>query len=264
MAAAVGRLVAAQQTARPCPPVREFLDANDLDSAYKVQRTIIDARIAAGARRVGHKIGLTNPNVQKQLGVDQPDFGVLLDDMQRTQDDPIDVRDLLQPKIEAEVAFILGADLDQADIDESGVLAATEHIVAAFEIVDSRIANWDISIEDTIADNGSSAMYVLGEQPVDPAGLDLPNIRMTMREGDRVVSTGLGADCLGNPLTAVAWLANKSRDYGVPLRAGDVILSGALGPMVPVEPGARFEAAISTIGTVRAAFTAGTGGATRE
>ncbi len=141
LAAAADRLVTAQQTMRPCRPVREFIEANDLDSAYEVQRTIIGWRVAAGARRVGRKIGLTNPKVQAQLGVDQPDFGVLLDDMECAESSPIDIRRVLQPKIEAEIAFILAADLDQANVDETAVFAATKHVVPAFEIVDSRIAD---------------------------------------------------------------------------------------------------------------------------
>jgi 2-keto-4-pentenoate hydratase len=220
-----------------------------------VQSSIIGARTADGAQRVGHKIGLTNPKVQAQLGVDQPDFGVLLDDMRVRSGEPVDITRLLQPKVEAEVAFVLAADLDQPLVTEDDVAAATAHVVAALEIVDSRIADWDVSIVDTIADNGSSGLFVLGSEQVQLDGLDLPSVRMTLRCGADVVSSGSGADCLGNPLTAVAWLANTARDHGAPLQAGDVILSGALGPMVPVTPGSTYSADITAVGHVQVAFT---------
>ena len=228
----------------------------DIDLAYAVQSELIARRIAAGARVVGRKIGLTNPKVQAQLGVDRPDFGVLLEDMQVLEGEPVDITRLLQPKIEAEIAFILKADLDQAGaISEVDVAAATGYVLAALEIVDSRVAGWDISILDTVADNGSSAMFALGDQLVGLDGLDLVSTAMTMTRNGEHVSDGTGADCLGNPLTAVAWLATAARDYGAPLRAGEVILSGALGPMVPVAPGSSFTADIVGLGTVTATFT---------
>ncbi len=220
-----------------------------------MQSAIIKARTDAGARPVGRKIGLTNPKVQAQLGVDQPDFGVLLDDMACPHGEHVDISRLLQPRIEAEIAFVLAADLDQPDITGADVLAATGYIVAALEIVDSRIADWDISIVDTIADNGSSGLFVLGTEPVAAGGLDLSAVAMTMRSGNETVSAGTGADCLGNPLTAVAWLAHTARGYGAPLRARDVILSGALGPMVAVAPGSSFAASITGVGSVSATFT---------
>lgn len=255
ISAAAERLTNAAASGAPCAPVRDLIRVDDLAAAYGVQSAIIGARAAEGARLVGRKIGLTNPKVQAQLGVDQPDFGVLLDDMQASEDVPVDITRLLQPKIEAEVAFVLASDLDQPLITDEDVAAAAGHVVAALEIVDSRIADWDISIVDTVADNGSSGMFVLGAQQVALDGLDLPAVQMTLRSAGEVVSSGSGADCLGNPLSAVAWLANSARDYGAPLRAGDVILSGALGPMTPVAPGSSFTAEITGIGTVTASFT---------
>ncbi len=267
---AARRLQQAQNERRPCPPVRDLLPKHDLAAAYAVQSEIIAERIAAGARVIGRKIGLTNPKVQTQLGVDQPDFGVLLDDMACPLDQPVDVTRLLQPKIEAEIAFILAADLDQPVVTEEDVIFATDYVVAALEIVDSRIAAWDISIVDTIADNGSSGLFTLGatkttlttddpatrlETPVGTGVLDLSLVTMTMTRGGLPVSDGTGADCLGNPVTAVAWLANTARDYGSPLRAGDIVLSGALGPMVPVIPGSTFTARISGVGEVSVQFT---------
>jgi len=249
------RLASARAAHRPCPPVRELLPADDVDAAYAVQTTWLSERVATGSVVVGRKIGLTNPTVQRQLGVDQPDFGFLLDDMVCPEGVPVDVTRLLQPKIEAEVAFVLARDLTGAEIGPEEVAAATGHVVAALEIVDSRVADWDIRIVDTVADNASSGLFVLGSEPVPLT--DLTSCVMTMTRGDEVVSKGTGADCLGDPLLAVAWLARTARDRGRPLRAGEVVLSGALGPMVPVAPGDHFRAHISGLGDVAALFTGG-------
>ncbi len=248
----------AEATARrtPCPPVRTLLPANDLDAAYAVQSAGTDARIAAGRRVVGRKIGLTNRVVQAQLGVDQPDFGVLFDDMDCSGSAAIDIGRLLQPRIEAEIAFVLSTDLDAARISPVDVIAATRHLAVALEIVDSRIAAWDISIVDTVADNASSGLFVLGERARPLGDLDLTTCAMTMRRGGELVSSGRGADCLGNPLAAVAWLANTAREFGTPLRAGEIILSGALGPVVPVQAGAVYTAEVGGLGAVTARFTA--------
>ncbi|MEZ0113272.1 2-keto-4-pentenoate hydratase [Catenulispora sp. EB89] len=254
---ALHRLSAARATRRPCAPVRALLPAGDVDAAYAVQSTWVAGQQAAGARIVGRKIGLTNPVVQRQLGVDQPDFGVLLDTMRCRPDAPIEIARTLQPKIEAEIAFILAHDLTAPVIGPSDVAASTAYVVAALEIVDSRIAEWDIDIVDTVADNASSGLFVLGDLQTDVTELDLPACRMSLLRADDVVSTGSGADCLGDPLAAVAWLAATARDRGRPLRAGEIVLSGALGPMVPVTPGDRFHARISGIGEVTASFTGG-------
>ncbi len=255
IAQAVRRLEAAQAGRCPCAPVRDVLPTGDVDAAYAVQAALIAHRTAGGARAVGRKIGLTSPKVQAQLGVSQPDFGVLLDDMACAQDQPVDITRLIQPKIEAELVFILATDLDQASVSEADVAAATAHVVAALEIVDSRIADWDISILDTVADNASCGLFVLGDQQVPPANIDVTAVQMTLRRDGEIVSAGTGADCLGSPLAAVAWLARTVRRYGFPLCAGEVVLSGALGPMVNVEPGSRYTAAISGVGTVSAGFT---------
>lgn len=255
IAKAVRKLEAAQAYRRPCAPVRDLLPAGDVDAAYAVQAALIAHRTAGGARAVGRKIGLTSPKVQAQLGVSQSDFGVLLDDMVCAQDRLVDITRLIQPKIEAELAFILATDLDQDPVSEDDVAAAIAHVVAALEIVDSRIAGWDISILDTVADNASCGLFVLGDQQVPPASIDVTAVQMTLRRDGGIVSAGTGADCLGSPLAAVAWLARTVRRYGFPLRAGEVVLSGALGPMVNVEPGSRYTADISGVGTVSAGFT---------
>jgi 2-keto-4-pentenoate hydratase len=292
---ALEMLVAARATGQPCPPVRGLLPDGDVDAAYAVQSAWAADQIAAGARVVGRKIGLTNPAVQAQFGVDRPDFGVLFESMACAPGTPIDGARTLQPKIEAEIAFVLAEDLTGAMIGPAEVAAATAYVVAALEIVDSRIAGWDIGIVDTIADNGSSGLFVLGDRRMELGGLDLAECAMTLRrvtggrggggggpsgaggsggsggsgggpgkpEGEvgevgEVVSTGSGASILGHPLAAVAWLAAAVRDHGRPLRAGEVVLSGSLGPMVNVAPGDAFQADISGVGQVSAVFAGGT------
>jgi 2-keto-4-pentenoate hydratase len=256
VADAARRLEVAISSRTPCAPVRELLPAGDIPAAYSVQSALVAARLLSGACIVGRKIGLTNPAVQSQLGVDQPDFGVLFDDMKCAAGESIDPSRLLQPRIEAEIAFVLGADLDAPSIDARAVSEATAQVVVALEIVDSRIADWDITIVDTIADNASSGLFVLGDEPRPLADLDLAAVSMSLHRGEELVSSGAGRDCLGSPLAAMAWLANTAREYGQPLRAGDVVLSGALGPVVPVRPGDTFTADVSDLGTVTAQFAA--------
>jgi 2-keto-4-pentenoate hydratase len=252
---ALERLAAARAAGRPCLPVRTLLPEGDIDAAYAVQSAWVAAQIAAADGVVGRKIGLTNPAVQAQLGVDQPDFGALLASMDCPQREPIDIGRLLQPRIEAEIAFVLARDLDTPETGPDDVLAATGAVVAALEIVDSRIADWDISIVDTVADNASSGLFTLGLEHRPPEGLDLAECPMRLWRGDQEVSAGSGAACLGHPARAVAWLAATARSYGQPLRAGEIVLSGALGPMVPVAAGDQFTAEIGGLGHVTATFT---------
>lgn len=250
---AAKRLLHARRTAVPCAPIRDLLPTDDIDQAYAVQARLTDDALRHGRRIVGRKIGLTSPSVQRQLGVDQPDFGVLFQDMQCCQDQPIDVGMLLQPRIEAEIAFVLGEDLD-VPITTRVVRDAITYAMPALEIVDSRIEAWDITIVDTIADNASSGLFVLGDEQVPLDELDLPAIAVRLEADGETVSTGSGADCMGNPLTAATWLAETSRRYGSPLRARDIILSGALGPVVPIAAGSDIRAEMVGLGTVRAVF----------
>jgi 2-keto-4-pentenoate hydratase len=247
-------LWAAQQTGQPCAPVRDLLKGAGPDVAYEVQEINTKRRLAQGARLVGRKIGLTSPAVQKQLGVDQPDYGMLFADMAASDGEKVVVSRLIQPKVEAEVAFVLGRDLNLAIPTIADLLRAVDFAVAAIEIVDSRIRNWDIRLVDTIADNASSGMYVLGTQPRRLRELDLVACTMTMVRGGEKVSAGTGEACMGNPLTAALWLAATMARIGRPLKAGDTILSGALGPMVPAAAGDSFEARILGLGSVRVAF----------
>jgi 2-keto-4-pentenoate hydratase len=197
-ATALDRLAAARATGRPCAPVRTLLPTGDIGLAYAVQSAWVTARVAAGDGVVGRKIGLTNPAVQAQLGVDQPDFGTLLATMDCPQGEPVDIARLLQPRIEAEVAFVLARDLDIPDTGQDDVLAAAGSVVAALEIVDSRIAGWDISIVDTVADNASAGLFTLGLERRPPDGLDLAACPMRLWRGQEEVSTGSGAACLGH------------------------------------------------------------------
>jgi 2-keto-4-pentenoate hydratase len=251
---AARRLAQAQETGRPCAPVRDLLPL-DVGAGYAVQRVLTTRAESAGRRIVGRKIGLTNPKVQQQLGVDQPDFGVLFEDMAVADGGQVEVGRLLQPRIEAEVALLLGEDLDGPDLSPARVRAAVVAVVAALEIVDSRIAGWDITIVDTVADNASGGLFVLGAGAVPLAELDLREVRMSMREDEQEVSVGTGVDCLGDPMAALVWLATTARDLGHPLRGGDVVLSGALGPMVPVRPGATYTAEVTGLGSVSVSFT---------
>lgn len=248
--AAVARLTAAAADRTPCAPVREFLGREDIDSAYEVQRRIAAARSGAGARVAGAKIGLTAPVVQQQFGVFQPDFGVLFDDMVHAHAEPLELGRFLQPRVEGEIAFVLGHDLDRPGATVADVLRATDFVLPAIEIVDSRIAGWDLAITDTVADNASSGAVVLGTTPYPLSGLDLSRVGMVLQRDGEPVSFGAGHACLGSPVVAVAWLAREMARRGQPLRAGDVVMSGALGPMVPVTGPGRYRLALDGLGEV--------------
>ncbi|MEV7431766.1 MULTISPECIES: 2-keto-4-pentenoate hydratase [unclassified Nocardioides] len=251
---AADRLLEAARTVEPCAPVRDLIGSEDLAAAYAVQSRLVAARRAEGAVVVGRKIGATSVAVQQQLGVDQPDFGWLFDDMDLTGAAEVPMARLLQPKAEAEVAFVLGADLDEGPLDHAQLRAAVDHAVAAIEVVDSRIAGWDISFGDTVADNASSGLYVLGTERRTLDEVEPVEVTMRMTIDGEEVSTGNGAACLGDPINALAWLARAARAYGEPLRAGQVVLSGALGPMREVHPGATVVAEIGGLGSVTARF----------
>ena len=254
IAAAAARLREAEETATPCAPVRDLIGGTDVSTAYAVASVNVARRVAEGSPRIGRKIGLTSEAVQRQLRVDQPDFGSLLSDMVMADGGTVAPGALLQPRVEGEIAFVLSRHLDGSLESVGSILAAIESAHAAIEIVDSRIAAWDITIADTVADNASSGLCVLGASAVDLAGLVPRDVEMTLTVNGAVQSSGSGTACLGDPLLAVLWLARASRDVGDPLRAGEVVLSGALGPMVPVEPGDQVTVDISGLGEVAVRF----------
>ncbi|KKW90778.1 2-keto-4-pentenoate hydratase [Sphingobium chungbukense] len=231
-------------------PMRDGLDPVDVAGAYAVQAINTRFWQAQGRRIVGRKAGLTARAVQQQLGVDQPDFGVLFEDMQIADGGTLDPARSLQPKVEAEIALVLGADLPDADTTPQAVAAAVRSVHAAIEIVDSRIADWKISFADTVADNGSSAFFVMAEEGRSMAGTDLYAAGMVMEIDGRIASLGAGAAVLGHPLNAAAWLASTLAARGEPLKAGDILLTGALGPMVALVPGNHVRAIVGGIGTV--------------
>jgi len=251
---AAARLSASKASREPCAPVRDLIGADDVVAAYAVQDRLTDAVLATGGRLVGRKIGLTATAVQRQLGVDQPDYGMLFADMDVPCGDEITANELLQPKCEAEIAFILGKTLDDERLTVADILSAVEWVLPAIEVVDSRIADWDIRIADTVADNASAGRFILGHTARRIDQIDLIGCGMVMEKGGDVVSTGAGIACLGSPLNATLWLAKRMAAVGRPLRSGDVVLSGALGPMVAALPGDQFEARISGLGSVSVGF----------
>lgn len=258
---AADRLRVAFETRRPCLPIRDMIDPTDVASAYAIQELVNRDRLAAGAIVVGRKIGLTSEAVQRQLGVDQPDFGVLFADMEVDAGAVAPMAGLLQPKVEAEIAFGLAVDLADGDLDDAQIRAAVAWAAPALEIVDSRIRDWDISFADTVADNASSGLFVIGTQHADLAAIDPVTVEMAMTLNGVEVSVGRGSASLGDPVAAVVWLARTAREFGSPLRAGQVVLSGALGPMVSVGAGDEVTAHISTLGSVSVRFGDATEGA---
>lgn len=248
-------LIAAARDRAPVAPIAAGLGAGaDVGTAYAVQDEITRAGLAAGRRLVGRKIGLTSAAVQAQMGVDQPDYGMLFADMEFADGGTIPAGRLIQPKVEAEVAFVLGRDMPHEDATPSELLRAIDHALPAMEIVDSRIRDWKIGLLDTIADNASSGVYVLGSRPVRLADFEPRLCGMVMERTGEPVSFGAGAACMGNPLIAALWLVRRMVQVGRPLQAGDVILSGALGPMVPARPGDAFRTVINGLGEVTARF----------
>jgi 2-keto-4-pentenoate hydratase len=231
------------------PPLRDGLDPVDVAGAYAVQTINTRFWQAQGRRIVGRKAGLTAKAVQTQLGVDQPDFGVLFDDMRVADGGNLDPAACLQPKAEAEIAFVLGHDLPDPQSTPEHVAAAVASVHAAIEIVDSRIADWKITFADTVADNGSSAFFVLADQGKPLTGLDIWTAGMVMQINGAPVSLGVGAAALGHPLNAAAWLAQTLAARGEPLKAGDVLLAGALGPMVALNAGDTVEAFVGGLGS---------------
>jgi 2-keto-4-pentenoate hydratase len=248
------RLQEAEFTGRPIDPVAGDIGEGGIETAYAVQTEVTRRGIDKGRRLVGRKIGLTSKAVQQQLGVDQPDYGALFADMEMATGETIDVTRLIQPRVEAEIAIVLERDLPDEDITLAELMRSTAYAVPALEVVDSRIRDWKITIIDTVADNGSSARYVLGASPRRLTDVDLEACGMTMTRNGSVISVGCGAACLGHPLRSALWLARTMAKAGQPLRCGDVVLTGALGPVSQVSAGEFYEARISGFAPVSVTF----------
>lgn len=242
---------------KSCVSVEPLTDGHPelgVDDAYAIQTHNVDRRVAAGAHIQGRKVGLTSGTMQELLGVNEPDFGVLLDDMFVEDGDEISLADMVQPRVEAEMAFVLDCDLAGPGVTTANALAAIGGVLPAIEIVDSRVAEWRIKLVDTVADNASSGKLVLGGRMRKVTELDLRLVGMALSRNGAVVDTGAGAAALGNPARCVAWLANKLAQFQITLRAGDVILPGAVHRMVSVSPGDVFRAEYAHLGAVTARF----------
>ncbi|EHJ59708.1 fumarylacetoacetate hydrolase family protein [Novosphingobium pentaromativorans] len=238
-------LHAALRARKTLPPLINANPSLSVDDAYAISLDLLSRRLADGEKLIGKKIGATSKAVQDMLGVDRPDFGFLTDWM--CVEDLIDINDkaLIAPRAEAEIAFVLKDEIKGPGVSAADVMAATRCIIPCFEIVDSRIADWNISIVDTVADNASCGVFVLGAERLDPAGLELPNLHVTVTKNGEPLSEGYGHAVQGDPAQAVAWLANTLSEYGVALNAGDVILSGSMVPLAPAVKGDRFEMTLS-------------------
>jgi len=248
---AAAQIRAAAESRTPCGPVRDIVGTEtDIDVGYAVQDVNTKADVAAGRRISGRKIGITSKAVMEQVGVDQPDFGTLFVDMEYGDGVSIKPGRLMQPRVEGEVALVLDRDLDHAVHSFNDIIRATAYALPSIEIVDSRISGWNIRIVDTVADNASCGLYILGGKPVPLRDVDLRTIPMRMDVDGETVATGEGAACLGHPLNAARWLADVMSNRGTPLRAGDVVMTGALGPMKPVTAGSTVVCDFGPLGTV--------------
>ena len=251
-----GELYAALRGRTTVPPLTSREPAITIEDAYRISRHVLERRLGDGERVIGKKIGCTSKPVQRMLDVHQPDFGWLTDRMAYATGCEMPIsRELIQPRAEGELAFVLKRELAGPGVTAEDVIAATDHVKACFEIVDSRIDAWKIRIEDTIADNASSGLFLVGNEEVDPRKIDFYACGMVVEKNGEILSTGAGAAALGSPAYCVAWLANTLATFDVPLCAGEVILSGSLVPLESVVPGDRMKVTIGGVGTATVTFT---------
>jgi 2-keto-4-pentenoate hydratase len=253
-AAAAQRLLRAYATRVPVEPISASIPALTVDGAYAIQQAQVASWLREGRVVRGHKIGLTSAAMQRQLGITQPDYGHLFEDMFFEPHRPVEVARFLQPRVEPEIAFVLGRDLPGPGVTVADAVAAVESVRPALEIIDSRVADWRIGLTDTIADNASSGGVVLGADPLPVDLAELPDVRCTFGVNGAVRATGLGSDVLGSPLNALVWLANRLGELGVPLQAGHVVLSGSLTQAVGVAAGDTVTADFPGFGRVVASF----------
>ncbi|MGF0318852.1 2-keto-4-pentenoate hydratase [Nocardia fluminea] len=235
-------------------PIADRYPGIDVVDAYEVQLLNIRRRLDDGGKVVGHKVGLSSKAMQQMMGVDEPDYGHLLADMEVFEDVPVDTSKFLLPRVEVEVGFILGADLPGEDCTEADVLAATVAYAPSIELIDSRITDWKIGLADTISDNASSAGWVLGKERVAPADIDITAIDAVLTRNGEVIAEGRSDAVLGDPVIAVAWLARKVASFGVRLKAGDIVLPGSCTRAIDARPGDAFHAEFSGLGSVRLNF----------
>jgi 2-keto-4-pentenoate hydratase len=247
-------LAQAERSRKPIAPLTAAYPDIDVVDAYEIQLINIRQRVAEGARVVGHKVGLSSLAMQQMMGIDEPDYGHLLDEMQVFEGTPVKAANYLYPRVEVEVGFILAGDLPGADCTENDVLAVTAAFAPAIELIDTRITDWKIASCDTIADNASSAGFVLGEARVSPADVDITGIDVVLTRNDEMVAKGRSDAVLGNPVTAVVWLARMVESFGVRLKAGDIVLPGSCTRAIDVRPGDKFVAEFGGLGSVRLIF----------
>ncbi len=248
------KLLAAERQCIPIDPLTNVYPTMTVEDAYRIQLAIVEKKKTDKNRIIGKKIGLTSKAMQRLLGVNEPDYGHLLANMLLLEGEPCIRKKLIWPRVEGELAFILKEKLQGPGVTSSDVLRATEGIMPAFEIVDSRIRDWKIKLPDTVADNGSSALLVLGSRMMSVKDLDLRLIGMVLEKNGEVVSTGAGAAVWGNPAASVAWLANKLSDFGIALEAGEIILSGALTAAEDANEGDVFSVSFDRLGTLSLKF----------
>lgn len=249
------KLRQAQATKTPISPLRDDIGEHNEELAYAIQQVNTNHKLVDGARIIGKKIGLTSIKVQEQFGISTPDFGILFDDMEVLNGLSLPISEVMQPKIEGELAFVLGGSLDNDKLTIVDIINSIDYVLPSLEIVGSRIDNWNIRIADTVADNASASHYVLGHTPKMLDDIDIVNCKMNMTINGELKSSGSGKDCLGSPLNAVLWLARKMQSVGQPLQAGELILSGSLGPMVVVNAGDHVDAEFEGLGSVSISFT---------
>jgi len=248
--------LALKEAEKTCIAIEAISKGNpdlEINDAYKIQLINIDRELESGKKLTGKKIGLTSLAMQNMLGVNQPDFGHLLDSME-VKEGSVLRKSMLQPKVEGEIAFVLKDDIKGPNVTVEDVLKATDYVAASIEIVDSRLANWKINIIDTVADNASSGMYLLSEKRVDPNTIDLKKVKMEFYKNGEKINQGVGTDVLGDPANCVAWLANTLWEYGVELKKGEVVLSGAFSAALDAEAGDTFKAVFTELGDVEVKF----------
>ena len=250
-----GQLLRSEKQRVPIDPLTSSRPELTASVAYAIQMRMVQRKIESGERVAGKKIGLTSLAIQQMLGVFEPDYGHLFHSMRVADGGSVPANSLIQPKIEGEIAFVLKNALSGPGVTLEDVLQATEYVAPALEIIDSRIRNWEIKLADTVADNGSSAMFVVGTQRTAPRDRNLSAVEMVLRRNEEPAVTGTGAAVMGNPVASVAWLANKLSEFGVRLLAGEVILSGSIGKAIDVRAGDSIQADFDGLGSVRVHFT---------